>query len=64
MGTPYSARNAEDVDLVLEVFEMIYRANGAAVNGIADRNGHRCKEVGKGKSISWGGAQIKGEGSK
>ena len=27
-----------------------------------DRNGHRNKEVGKGESVSWGGAQTKGEG--
>ena len=29
--------------------EIVYRSNGAAVEGIADRNGHRKKEGGKGK---------------
>ena len=41
---------------------MFYRANGAAVEGMADSNGHRQKVVGKGESISWGGARNKGKG--
>ena len=61
MGTPSSVRIIEDVDLVLKALEIVYRENGAAVEGLADRNGHRKKEVGKGKSVSWGGAKIKGE---
>ena len=40
----------------VESFGNSYRANGAAVEGLADRNCHRKKEVGKGKSVSWGGA--------
>ena len=48
METPSSVRIIEDVDMVLKVLEIFYRANGAAVEGLADRNGHRCKEVGKG----------------
>ena len=32
------------------------------VEGLADRNGHRKKEVGKGEIVSWGGARTKGEG--
>ena len=62
MGTPSSVRIIKDVDLALKALEIVYRANGAAVEGLADRNGHRKKEVGKGKSISWGGARTKGEG--
>ena len=48
MGTLSSARIIEDVDLALEVLEIVYRANGAAVEGLADRNGHRRKVVGEG----------------
>ena len=55
MGTPPSVRIIEDVDLALKALEIVYRANGAAVEGLADRNGHICKEVGEGKSGSWGG---------
>ena len=62
MGTPSSARIIEDVDLELKALEIVYRANGAAIEGIADRNVHRSKEVGDGKSVSWGCAQTKGEG--
>ena len=62
MGTPSSARITEDVDLVLKALEIFNRANGAAVEGLADKNGHRRKEVGEGKSVSWGGARTKGEG--
>ena len=40
MGTPSSAQMIQDVDLVLKVLEIVYRANGAAVEGLADRNGH------------------------
>ena len=40
MGTPSSARIIEDVDLALKALEIVYRANGAAVEGVADRNGH------------------------
>ena len=64
MGTPSSVRIIEDVDLALKALETVYRANGAAVEGLADRNGHRRKELGEGKSVSWGGAQKKGEGHK
>ena len=62
MGTPSSVRVIEDVDLALKVLEIVYRENGAAVEGLADRNGHKKKEVVKGKSVSWGGARNKGEG--
>ena len=49
MGTPSSARIIQDVDLALKALEIVYRENGAAVEGLADRNGHRRKVVGKGK---------------
>ena len=62
MGTPSSVRIIKDVDLALKVLEIVYRANGAAFEGLADRNGHRKKEVGKGKSISCGDARTKVEG--
>ena len=62
MGTPSSARIIEDVDLALKALEIFYLANGASVEGLADRNGHRQKVVGEGKSVSWGGARTKGKG--
>ena len=62
MGTPSSERITEDVDLALKALEIFYLANGDAVEGLADRNGHRIKVVGEGKSISWGGARTKGKG--
>ena len=62
MGTPSSVRIIEDVDLALKALEIVYRVNGAAAEGLADKNGHRRKEVGEGKSVSWGGARTKGEG--
>ena len=40
-GTPSSARIIEDVDLTLKALEIIYHENGAVVEGLADRNGHR-----------------------
>ena len=46
----------------LKALEIVYRENGAAVEGLEDINGHRKKKAGKGKSVSWGGAQTKGEG--
>ena len=61
MGTPSSVRMIEDVYLALKALEIVYCANGAVGEGIADRNGHICKEVGKGQSVSWGGARTKGE---
>ena len=64
VGTPPSARIIQDVDLALKALETVYRANGAAVEGLADRNGHRRNEVGEGKRVSWGGARTKGEGRK
>ena len=62
MGTPSSARIIQDVNLALKTLEVVYRANGASVEGLADRNGHRQKVVGEGGSVSWGGAQNKGKG--
>ena len=51
MGNPSSARIIQDVDLALKALEIIYSANGAAVEGLADRNGHILKVVGEGKSV-------------
>ena len=62
MGTPSSARIIEDVDLALKALEIVYLANGDSVEGLADRNGHRRKVLGGGKSVSWGGARTKGKG--
>ena len=62
MGTPSSARITQDVDLALKALEIVYRANWAAVEGLADRNGHRRKVVGEGKIFSWGGERTKGKG--
>ena len=62
MGTPSSARIIEDVDLALKALDIFYLANGASVERLTDRNGHRKNVVGEGKSISWGGARTKGKG--
>ena len=62
MGTPSSARIIEDVDLALKVLEIVYLENGAAVEELADRNGHRRKVAGEGKSVSWGGEHPKVKG--
>ena len=62
IGTPSSARIIQDVDLALKALEIVYRENGAAVEGLADRKGRRRKVVGKGKSVRCGGARTKGEG--
>ena len=62
MGTLSSERIIQDVDLALKALEIVYRENGAAVEGLADRNGQRRKLVGKGKSARCGGARTKGEG--
>ena len=62
MGTPSSERIIQYVDLVLKVLEIVYRRNGAEVEGMAVRNGHRRKLVGEGKIFSWGVARTKGKG--
>ena len=63
MGTPFLARIIQDVDLALKALEVVYRANGAAVEGLAEMNGHRQKVVGERKSVSWGGSRTKGKGA-
>ena len=62
MGTPSLERIIQDLDLALKEFEIVYRANGYAIEGMDDRNGHIRKVVGEGKSFSWGGARAKGKG--
>ena len=64
MGTPSSAKIIQDVDLALKALEIVYLANGTAVEGLADRNVHRRKVVGEGESVSWGGARTKCKGCK
>ena len=64
MVTPSLSRIIQDVDLALKALKIVYRANGAAVERMADRNGHRQKVLGEGKSVSWGGARTKGKGRK
>ena len=61
MGTPSSARIIQDVDLASEALEIVYRANGAVVEGLDESNGHRRKVVGEGESVSWGGARTRGK---
>ena len=61
MGSPPLARIIQDVDLALKALEIVYHANGAAVEGLVDRNEHRRKLVDEGKSVSWGGARTKGK---
>ena len=61
-GSTSSARIIQDVDLELKALGIVYRTNVAAVEGLADRNGHRKKEVGKWKRVIWGGARTKGKG--
>ena len=46
----------------LKALEIVYLEKWASVEGLADRNGHRRKVVGEGKSVSWGGAQTKVKG--
>ena len=46
MGTPSSERIIQDVNLTLKSLEIVYLANGAAVEGLADSNGHRRKVIG------------------
>ena len=62
MGTPSLAIIIQDVNLALKALEIVYCANESAVEGLADRNGHRRKVVGEVKSVSWGGARTKGKG--
>ena len=62
IGTPSSASSIENVYRVLELLEIVFSANCAAVEGLADINGHRRKLVGEGKSVSWGGTRTKGGG--
>ena len=64
MGTPSSVRIIQDVNLTLKALEMVYLANVASVEGLADRNENRRKMVGEGGSFSWGGAQTKVKGAR
>ena len=48
MGKLSSARIIQDVYLALESLEVVYHANEAEFEGLADRNEHRRKVVGEG----------------
>ena len=61
MGTPSSARIIEDVNLALKALVIFYLKNGAAVEGLAYRNGHRRFVLGEGEIVSWVGARTKGK---
>ena len=63
MGSPSLARILKYFNLALKAFKIVYRKNGATVERLADKNGHRQKVVNEGKSVSWGGARTKGKGS-
>ena len=60
-GAPSSARIIEYVERALEALEIFFRANFDPVEGLADKNEHRRKDVDEGESVSWGGAITKGE---
>ena len=45
VGTPSSERIIQEVDLALKELEIVYLANGATGEGLADRNGYRRKVV-------------------
>ena len=64
MGTPSSASIIQDVDLALKALKIVYRTNGAEVEGMVDRNGHRQKVLGEGGSVSFLGKRTKGKGRK
>ena len=48
MVTPSLSRIIQDVNLALKALKIVYPANGAAVERMADRNGHRRTVVGEG----------------
>ena len=52
MGTPFSARIIQDVDMALKALEIAYPVNRAAVEWIDDSNGHIRKVVDEGGSFS------------
>ena len=48
MGKYSLARIIEDFDMEMKALEIFYRTNGAAVEGLDDRNGHIQKVLGEG----------------
>ena len=54
-NTPSSVSIIQDVDLALKLLEIVFRTNGAAVEGPDDRNLQRRKVLDEGESSSWGG---------
>ena len=61
-GNPFFGANYRICGSGVEGVGNFLPGNGATVEGLADRNGHRRKVVGEGKSVSWGGARTKGKG--
>ena len=61
-GNPFFSVNYRRCGSGIEALEIVYMENGASVEGLADRNGHRRKVVGEGKRVSWEGARTKGKG--
>ena len=48
--------------MALKALESVCRTNGSIFEEFDYMNVHRRKVVGEGKSVSWGGAQTKGQG--
>ena len=61
-GNPFFGANYRRCGSGVKALEIVYLSNGDAVEGIADRNGHRRKLLGEVKSVSWGGSLTKGKG--
>ena len=54
--SPSSRRIIEDINRALETFVIVYHVHGAAIEELADQNGHIRLGVGYGKGGTWGGA--------
>ena len=52
MGTLSLARIIQDFELDLKALESVYCANGAAIEGLADRNSHKQKVLDEEKMSS------------
>ena len=62
-GNPFFGKDYPRCQSGIEGVGNCLPVNGSTVEVLADRNGHRRKVVGEGKSVSWGGARTKGKGS-
>ena len=61
-GNPFFGEDDPRYRSGIESVGNFYPANGAAVEGLANRNGHKWKVIGEGERVSWGGARTKGKG--